>query len=215
MARNSDSVETRETVLNTAERLFAERGIDGVSIRDITSKAKVNLAAINYHFGSKQELVKAIFKRRLLPLEQRRCELLEEAECKAEREGRGLKLEEVLIALILPMVEQGFGGRGDKVFFQLIGRCFGETNKDVDTLLKDFIERARRRFDPALLKAEKRLKKSELFWKINFLMGAVHHSLLVCGGPNWLPSQYDDPIGADDYLHRLITFVAAGFRESF
>jgi len=215
MARNSDSVETRETVLNTAERLFAERGIDGVSIRDITTKAKVNLAAINYHFGSKQELVKAVFKRRLVPLEQRRGELLKAAERKASTEGRGLKLEEVLTALILPMVEQGFGGRGDKVFFRLIGRCFSETNRDVDSLLRDFIERARKSFDPALLKADKSLKKSELFWKINFLMGAVHHSLLVCGGPNWLPSQYEEPIGADAYLHRLISFVAAGFRESF
>src|SRR3954468_14580279 len=75
--------DTKELILDTAERLFAERSYSSVSLREITAEAKVNLAAVNYHFGSKDALLLAVFKRRAVDLNRERLNLLREAESRA------------------------------------------------------------------------------------------------------------------------------------
>ena len=92
--------DTRSRILDTAEELFSEQGFDRVSIRDITKKARVNLAAINYHFGSKEELFEAVLTRRLDPMNQERIELLERIE--REGVGRVLSCERILFAMMIP-----------------------------------------------------------------------------------------------------------------
>ncbi len=81
------SSETRERVLDVAERLSAERGLNAVSVRDITGAAGVNLGAINYHFGTKEKRIVAVLKRRSVPLGQRRLYALEVVE---KRAGKGM-----------------------------------------------------------------------------------------------------------------------------
>src|SRR3546814_17821279 len=80
------SSSTREAILDTAETLFAQQGHDGTSMRQITSEAGVNLAAVNYHFGSKEALVQAVLKRRLAILNQERLRLLDDLATQAARE---------------------------------------------------------------------------------------------------------------------------------
>lgn len=77
------STSTREIILETAEQLFAQQGHDGTSMRQITSAAGVNLAAVNYHFGSKEALVQAVLKRRLEEVNRERLRLLDELEAAA------------------------------------------------------------------------------------------------------------------------------------
>ena len=84
-AEEHSSAETRRRVLEAAEQLFAVRGIEAVSIRDITHAAGVNLAAINYHFGTKQGLAAEVFKHCLGPLNAKRLELLDEVEAPGQR----------------------------------------------------------------------------------------------------------------------------------
>jgi AcrR family transcriptional regulator len=91
---------TRERVLVAAERLFATRGVDAVSVRDITEAAGANLAAVNYHFGSKRGLVVAIVERRADQLAQRRSELLDELEA-----ADSVELRSVIRAMVLPTAE--------------------------------------------------------------------------------------------------------------
>ncbi|MEJ1959164.1 MAG: TetR/AcrR family transcriptional regulator [Nitrosomonadales bacterium] len=81
--------DTRERILDAAERLFMEQGYEATSTRGVTSKAGVNLAAVNYHFGSKEALMQAVLQRRLEGINRERLRLLDEAEAKAE--GRPLK----------------------------------------------------------------------------------------------------------------------------
>src|SRR6185295_10355812 len=95
--------DTRSRILDVAEELFGERGIDRVSIRDITRKAKANLAAINYHFGSKEDLIAAVFERRIVPLNQARLCALDLVEKTAA--ARGPKLESILGAFIRPALQ--------------------------------------------------------------------------------------------------------------
>src|ERR1043166_6329556 len=87
---------TRESLLDAAEALFTEHGIQAASLRAITQKAGANLAAVHYHFGSKEGLVKAVFSRRLKPLNQERLRLLEA--CDLEADPQGGAVEQVLHA---------------------------------------------------------------------------------------------------------------------
>jgi AcrR family transcriptional regulator len=92
--------DTRGRLLDAGERLFATRGIDAVSVRDITEAAGANLAAVNYHFGSRHGLILAIVERRADQLGQRRSELLDEL----ERAG-DVELRSVIRAMVLPTAE--------------------------------------------------------------------------------------------------------------
>ena len=95
--------DTKTRILDAAEKLFGEKGFDGTSLRDITTEADVNLAAVNYHFQSKDALVRAVIARRVVPVNQRRLELLDACEQAA---GAGpLPIEAVLDAFIRPVLE--------------------------------------------------------------------------------------------------------------
>lgn len=203
--------ETRGRVLDAAERLFAERGIEAVSIRDITRAAGANLAAINYHFGTKQELVAEIFSRRLTPLNQKRMTLLDDAEQKAG--GEPVRLEVILEALIRPAVEQAFACTcGSKIFMQLFGRCLSEPDAAVERLIHSHFEKIIQRFNAATLRALPRLSEQELFWRISFIGGALHHTLLICGKPSLMPLGMHKRLNTEELIHRLIAFAAAGLR---
>jgi len=204
-------METKERVLDMAERLFAERGIEAVSIRDITRAARVNLAAINYHFGTKQELVAEIFDRRLSPLCRKRLALLDEAERKAG--GKPARLEAILDALFRPAVEQSVTGAcGGKTFMQLFGRCLSEPNAAIEQLIHKHFEVTIRRFNTAVLRALPRLPEQELFWRLSFIGGALHHALLMCGKPSLMPAGMHKRLNTEELVQRLIVFAAAGLR---
>src|SRR5210317_643955 len=95
-------INTKKRILDTAEKLFAQKGFHATSLRMITREADVNLAAVNYHFGSKEELIKAVIERRMLPLNRLRIEKLLNVKKCAEEEERLPEVKEVLMAFIEP-----------------------------------------------------------------------------------------------------------------
>jgi len=203
----SKDTTAKERILDAAELLFAEHGIAGVPVRDITEAAGVNVASVNYYFGSKTELVRSVFLRRLQPIDKHRQELLD----KTERESGESppKLEAVLEALILPIVERGYGKNGNKAFFQLMGRCFTNPDETIEPLIRKHAAPTVRRFDNALMRALPGIAKEELFWQVVFVMGALHHSLPVCGS-----SLRHCTVEAGEFMRRFVTFAAAGLRAS-
>src|SRR2546426_7070475 len=105
--------ETRTRILDAAEELFMQHGIEGASMRMLTAKAGVNLAAVNYHFGSKHALIEAVFRRRLDPMNVARNAELDKLE--GEAPGRGLAAQSIIRAFIRPgarLIEDARGGRG-------------------------------------------------------------------------------------------------------
>jgi AcrR family transcriptional regulator len=207
------SIETRQRIIEAAEKLFAMRGIEGVSIRDITQAAGVNLAAINYHFGTKSALAAEVFKHCIDPLNVRRLELLDDVE---ETAGNGPpELEAVLEAMIRPAVECGFDQEQDnETFLRLTGRCLSEPNAEIEVLVRAHFEKIIRRFDAAFLRALPGFEPEELFWRIRFMMGALHYSLLTCGKQKNLPVKMRKTLDAEGLIQRLVTFTAAGLRAS-
>src|SRR4051812_7971189 len=132
-------IATRSRILDVAEDLFGERGLDRVSIRDITRKANVNLAAINYHFGSKKDLIAAVFERRVVPVNKARLAALDVVEKAAGK--RAPKLEDILEAFIRPAIPSSAeDATGGAAFSKLFGRCLSEPSPDVEALLKKQFE---------------------------------------------------------------------------
>jgi AcrR family transcriptional regulator len=172
----SAPTDTRQTILDTAERLFAEHGIDATSVRDITQAAEVNLAAINYHFGSKDQLLVEVFTRRLKPLNEARLAWL----TKVEEEALPGKptLEQVLEAFIHPTLDQRIK-EPDTIdsFGRLLCRCFQDPNPEMEAIITEQFGELVRRFHRAMLDSVPGLPSGEVFWQMSFMFGSLHHAL--------------------------------------
>ena len=133
---------TKDRILDAAERLFARDGIEATSLRAITTEAGVNLAAVNYHFQSKDALVTAVFMRRVAPVNDQRLAMLEA--CEREAGDGPLPLERVLDAFVRPVVEI-FGSRA-RDFAPLMGRLYTEPSEYLEKIYKSKIEPVAERF---------------------------------------------------------------------
>jgi AcrR family transcriptional regulator len=202
--------DTRSHILDVAEELFSEEGCDRVSIRDITKLARVNLAAINYHFGSKEDLIAAVFERRVVPVNEARIAALDAVERSAKKKSP--KLEDILEAFIRPTIQCSFAtAKGEKAFSKLFGRCLSEASPEIESLLKRQFEPLVERLDAALLKALPHLSRSEIFWCMKFTFGALHHWLLT--KDRFLPAWLEE-VDGEEQIQKLISFAAAGFRAA-
>jgi AcrR family transcriptional regulator len=221
--RKSKSVEagvqtTKRAILDAAEDLFAERGIDATSIRDITQTAGVNLGAIHYHFGSKDELVVEVFSRGLTPLNQMRIHLLGQVEQAAGEDAP--PLEEVLAAFIKPTVEYLVAEDGTPIkFLRLLCRCFQEPHPQLATLLAEHFRELFLQFSKGFLRAVPGMPEGELFWRMTFMFGSLHQAL-----DTWV--QFDSNpfacmegapraarLSRDELGASLISYATAGFRS--
>jgi len=201
---------TRERLLDVAEQLFARRGLDAVSVRDITREAGANLGAITYHFGTMRKLSVAVFERRMTPLSRQRLEALEAVEKAA---GKGpLPLEGVLEAMFRPAVMEAMDGeRTGIVFGKLMARSMMDPSPYLEKYIHGHIEPVIRRFDAALMRAMPELTPDDVFWRMHLLVGGLHQSLLMMDRkpPEGIPPQRLD---AESYLRRFVASAAALFR---
>jgi AcrR family transcriptional regulator len=202
--------DTRSRILDVAEELFSEQGFERVSIRDITKNARLNLAAINYHFRSKMDLIAAILERRVVPVNEARLAALDAVEHAAGKKAP--KLEDILEAFIRPTIQCSFGTpQGGKAFSRLFGRCLAEPSPEIESLLKRQFESLVRRLEAALTKALPQLSRSDMFWRLKFTFGALHHWHLT--KDRFLPPWLGD-VEVEEQIQKLISFVAAGFRAA-
>jgi AcrR family transcriptional regulator len=202
---------TREVILDTAEGLFAENGVAATSIRDITRAAGVNLGAINYHFGTKQDLVAAVFTRRLEPVSKRQLALMENV--LREAGDRPPSLEAVLEAMIRPTVEKSFAaGKRDLAFTRLVYRSISEPNSEVRRLIRAQMQETIAFSLKSLALACPSLPMGELVWRMMFTMGALHSMLQKVAQDDLLPPEMRKDLNAETMIRRLVTFAAAGMR---
>src|SRR5712664_2775130 len=117
------SADTKTRILDAAELLFMEHGFEATSLRQLTSAAGVNLAAVNYHFGSKEELFQAVLTRRLDPMNQERIDLLDRVA--REAGGKAPTCEKILFAMLIPALRLARDEkRGGKNFLKVLGRAY-------------------------------------------------------------------------------------------
>ncbi len=201
---------TKDRILDSAERLFAERGYDATSLRAITREAGVNLAAVNYHFSSKEALLRALFARKLGLLNERRLAMLDAYE--AEAGGRPVALEKVVRAFIEPVVRFGGDPTGGSSFGMLMGRMYSWPSAELQRILVPELRGLIERFRGAFRRALPALPVRELYWRIFFSIGAMSHALAGSGLLNIISEGLCDPADLDGTVERLIEFVVAGLK---
>ena len=202
--------ETRLRILDAAEELFACHGIDGTSMRMITGRAGANLAAVNYHFGGKDGLLRAVFQRRLGELNRRRLAALDALEAQAA--GAPLRPSRILEAYFgtaLEMAADDVGG--GRHFMRLLGRTHNEPNQFVRGFVAEEYAPCAARFLSALCRALPEVPRDEMLWRFHFMMGAMSFAIAGVEGLQSIAGELvdDDPgrLGP-----RLTSFLLGGLR---
>ena len=203
---------TKERILDAAEELFAERGFDGASLRAITSAADVNLAAVNYHFRTKNDLIHEVFARRLAPINARRLAMLDACENEA---GKGvISLERVVRAFVEPLLRpEGIAPAGRLPLQTLLGRMYAEPGRNVRRIFLGEMEEVARRFRAAFRRALPKVPPTEIFWRLLFTIGAMAHTLAASWIIEMLSGGLCDTSDADGKIERLVVFAVAGLES--
>jgi AcrR family transcriptional regulator len=198
---------TKERILDSAELLFATHGFAATSLRNIISDAKVNLAAVHYHFKSKEALLDAILIRRLGPINRERLERLDAA-------GPAATVEQILEAFIAPAVGVSADPeRGGKPFVRLMARIISDDSDLLPRVLREYFGEVIQKFSAALHRALPDLPMPELFWRMHFTAGAMAHTLRAGQDMALISAGQCDTSDVEMVTRRLVGFLAAGFRS--
>jgi AcrR family transcriptional regulator len=203
--------DTKERILDAAERLFAEYGFDATSLRSITAEAGANLAAVNYHFKSKEALIQAIFARKLGLLNRQRFAMLETYQ--AEAGNNPVPLEKLVRAFIEPAfrLPSNSATSGTE-----LGRLIGRMYSTHSTSLRDIIAEEFRGQFAKFIKAMQRVlpdfPAEETFWRLFFSIGTVTHTLAASKNLEYISDGLCKASEIDHVIERLISFIVAGLQ---
>ncbi len=204
---------TRERILRAAECVFTEHGYEGASLRQITRQARVNLAAVNYHFSSKRELWLEVMQRRLAPLNAERVRLLEAARARTPA-GQPLCLEQLCEAMVMP-ISHAFDHSQSQGSCLTVARMVGRAINVPPSLSKELNRRSLdqfwRVFRQALREALPGSTPVEVDWKFYFLMSSMLGALAWHGRQAGLDRQLSSD-NLEPMLQRLAGFMAGGLR---
>ncbi len=199
---------TKGLVFAAAERLFAMHGFQKVSVRDITAEAGVNLASVNYHFGSKDALLFEIFRTRTAELNRARARRLHEA---SDRHQGRPPVREILEALIAPPVRWLDPRSERRIALQFLIRARGEGTEAMREALRTDVSHLRR-FADALLAARPDLAPDEVYWRLHFVLGLIHNNRFA--ELDRLHTLSEGATREDDVeplIRRMVNFAEAGF----
>ncbi len=202
------SLDTKEQILDTAEKMFAEHGIAAVSLRSIISEAGVNLAAIHYHFGSREGLVEAVFERRVGPINEERIALLDEYEARAG--GEPLAVEDVLRALFGPAIRLSQDPSRGETFLRICGRFYAEPGDYMEPIFERLFRDVIERFMAAFRKALPHLTLTELFWRTHFAVGTMVHTMLDSRRLSSISGGLCDTSNTEEVIDHMVQFAVAG-----
>ncbi|HMK85197.1 MAG TPA: TetR family transcriptional regulator [Steroidobacteraceae bacterium] len=209
-AKKAPSKSKKDRILDAAERLFARHGFYGVSIRDITRAADVDVALVNYHFGSKRELFAAVFQRRAELLNPERLAMLEDVR-RAALPGSPT-LEQIVNAFTYPLLERSArGGQGWKSYFAIVAMV-NNSPEWGPVLMTQHFDPLVEKFIAVLREALPGCAAREIYWGYQFLTGALTLTFAETGRIDRLSGGLCKSADLDSVHERLAPFVAAGFR---
>jgi len=204
---------TVDRIVAVAEKMFAEYGYRGVSLRAVMRECGVNAAAIHYHFGSKEALLEEIFVRRAGALNSARLRLLDDCMLD-ETPDSGGHLELILRAFLSPAFSLPDGDEGVRRFTRLRSVIAHENAELSQQLVSRHFNETSGHFIAALRKALPHLSHQALLWRFHFLLGAQYYTLSNPGRIESLSAGACDASDLQSALDELVAFVAVGFRAS-
>ena len=211
----SEDKKTYEKLMDCAEKIFAEKGYDKASVREITAAANVNLASIHYHFGSKENLLQELLNRKLEWLNQQRLIALNTLESKSK--NKPLKASQILEAFfgtLLDMLdEKNYGG---EMFLRLLGRSTLEPNCLISSISNGKNNAVTEKFRDALFKALPNVPKNEIVWRFHFMVGATSYAISGSGlNKLFITAEVSEDKSVSKRLlkKRLMSFLLGGLRS--
>lgn len=209
MKNTVTNIDTKEQIINVAERLFAEKGFAGTSLRNVIREAGVNIAAVHYHFGSKEELFVAVVRRAAQQIVTSQLEQL----AKYENLDEPPSLEKILEAFYGPplraIIQMGETGL---IRAQFMGRCRAEPLPIQQLSEKEFNE-SHRRFLDILQRTLPDQTRTELTWKLDLAIAIIVRTVNQINQPNSLINTGSSE-EVEIAIARLVKFVAGGMRDS-
>jgi AcrR family transcriptional regulator len=203
---NNQHFSTKDRILSAAEDLFAKSGFAGASLRQVTSVANVNLAAVNYHFGSKENLINELFKRRLDELTAQRTKALEQA-----LQTPPVTLESVLEAFVSPALSLAQDRGGGQSFVRLLARAFAEQDQRLRRFVSDNYGHVLKEFAKSISSLLPHLAKEELYWRLDFVSGALTYAMSDFGMIKKPPTLSEEQ-HRRNAAKQFVRFAAAGLR---
>ncbi len=201
----SNHFNTKERILHAAEDLFAQHGFAGTSLRQVTSRADVNIAAVNYHFGSKENLVHEVFKHRMDQMSEKRLASLALATEKDPKD-----IEAILLAFIQPALALTMDRHGAS-FVRVLARAYAEKNDGLRNFLSENYGQVLREFAKALALCLPALSKEELYWRMDFTAGALTYAMADFGLIK-RQAGVSEKIHCEKAAQQLIKFAQAGLK---
>ncbi len=200
--------DTRSRILDAAENLFMEHGFDPTTLRMITAAAHANLAAVNYHFGSKEALIEEVFRRRLTWLNEQRLAALDALE--AEAKGAPLKPRQIVESFFGVAIRMAADNQGGRNFMRLLGRTYTEPSEFMRSFLAEEYAAVIARYKAAFFKALPDVPQEEFLWRFHFMMGALSYAISGADALRILgPVDDSDP---EALYARLMSFLIGGLR---
>ena len=204
--------EAKRRLLDAAEHLFADRGFDVVSVRDVTQLAEANVAAVNYHFGSRDGMIAIVVARYITPVNEERLLRLDALEKKWS--GKAIPIEEVIDAFVRPLVGAVQKSElSERLFCKLMGRIFSLQGEGIPPEVEEQIKTLSDRFVKALGKSLPGVSPEDLVWRTQFVVGAMIHMLLNQEMLHRMTNGVSGNPTMEATLSRFIRFAAAGLRE--
>ena len=208
-SKASKSKETsREKLIQSADRLFADRGFDGVSVRDIANDAGVNSALVGYYFRGKEGLLAEVYMRHCEPLKLERTRLLKEYGANGKRPT----LEQILDAFIRPSLQESQGTEADRSFSRLRAILSAENSLLLEQLVAQNLDETDHLFVNAFSKCLPKLSTEAVFWRFHFLLGALYYTAMRPYRIKTLSKGKCDVSDAVATTEELIHYASAGFR---
>jgi AcrR family transcriptional regulator len=199
---------TKDIILDTAEKLYADKGFTGTSLRAIMKTAGVNMASVHYHFGSKEALIEAVIRRRTGPIIAARLAGLDRLEAAS---SAPLPAEKIVEAFLRPVAELFASDPADTFLPRLLGRVVMEAGHELRDIITTTFGEMDRRFGAALKRALPDLDENAVYWRMHFMIGAMAFSIAVphphCTEDHM---QFDIVSDPNEFLDDLVQFVTHG-----
>ncbi len=200
--------DTKTHIMDVAEALFAEHGFKACSLRTITKEAKVNLAAVNYHFGSKEALLESIYARRVNPMNQERLQRLEQL--KSTHGDGAIPIDELVTAFVESALRLSRDQR-QRTFVALLGRCYVEPSVDLQSRMRHLFDEVVSRFKEAFTRSLPHVPREDLYWRLHFMVGVLAYCMAGIDMMRVIASSHlTDGKDTGALVQRLVNFVSAG-----
>ena len=203
--------DTKQRIMDAAVRIFSRKGFSNTTMRQITTEAAVNLAAVNYHFGTKENLIEEILKSHVVPLNRERKDRLDAVQKTADKEDRKPRVEEIMRAFIEPVVaNRGKYGMDNMEFVHLVAGLHAEQQNHLREMFINLMIPTFTIFFDTLCEVLSHVPKHVIFNRMMFAIGSMIRALFMKVHPLPLPDGIETHSDRDALIDILINFVTAG-----